>query len=614
MAMSEDGTLTAVPAATQGSTPAKDSPDKPPGFEVQDEIGHGGMGVVYRARDVALGRDVAVKVLHHRYTPDSAAARRFLHEARITGQLQHPGIPAVHQVGTCPDGRPFLAMKLVKGRTLEALLKDRPDPSADRGSLLAVFEQVCQAVGYAHAHQVLHRDLKPANVMVGAFGEVQVMDWGLAKVLGPYESAPVAEPEATLGTEIRSMRELDDATQAGSLLGTPAFMPPKQAIAALNQIDTRSDVFGLGGILCMILTGKPPYVGADGESTRQLAARAKLDDAFARLDRCGAEPKLVARCRRCLAAEKGDRPAQAGAVATAVAALRAEAEQRARQAELDRVRADGDCAKAEAEARTQHAKRRMQAVLAGGLLALLVIAGAAWLAIRTQADARQADADRTASVALGRADQLTAQDGALDPGTVAEARRAVGLWEQAEAAVIQAEAAAAPGTADMAVRVAEQAAKVQLGLAGARRDATLLDALEVVNATTHDSVAGFQSAAKRVRLFRNALGGAGLPSKIPQKEDVVAMAAAIRAEPVGVQTALRATLDRLLMESPLLEDLHDGFEFTGWLEVVGAKTTHSDGRFGPPALHAGRESSRASGETHPPRTAATESADWPPRC
>src|SRR5262249_1285992 len=153
------------------------------------------------ARDVALGRDVAVKVLHPRYTPDSAAARRFLHEARITGQLQHPGIPAVHQVGTCPDGRPFLAMKLVKGRTLEALLKDRPDPTADRGRLLAVFEQVCQAVGYAHAHQVLHRDLKPANVMVGAFGEVQVMDWGLAKVLGPYESAPVAEPDATLGTE-----------------------------------------------------------------------------------------------------------------------------------------------------------------------------------------------------------------------------------------------------------------------------------------------------------------------------------------------------------------------------------------------------------------------------
>ena len=145
------------------------------------------MGVVYRARDTGLDRDVAVKLLSERYAPDSVPAQRFLSEARITGQLQHPGIPAVHQVGTLADGRPFLAMKLIKGSTLETILKYRPDPSADGGPAaggLAIFEAVCQAVGYAHAHRVIHRDLKPANVMVGAFGEVQVMDWGLAKVLG----------------------------------------------------------------------------------------------------------------------------------------------------------------------------------------------------------------------------------------------------------------------------------------------------------------------------------------------------------------------------------------------------------------------------------------------
>src|SRR5205807_1886621 len=124
----------AQPGTTAGAPPAG-----PPGYELLDEVGRGGMGVVYRARDLALGRDVAVKLLADRYSLDSPAAQRFVDEARITAQLQHPGIPAVHQVGHLLDGRPFLAMKLIKGRTLEAILKDRPDASAERGRLLAVF-------------------------------------------------------------------------------------------------------------------------------------------------------------------------------------------------------------------------------------------------------------------------------------------------------------------------------------------------------------------------------------------------------------------------------------------------------------------------------------------
>src|SRR5262249_9359093 len=186
--MDQDLTTATSPEAQRGST-AAGSPVSPPGYELRDEIGRGGMGIVYRARDTALDRDVAVKLLSERYPADSLLAQRFLSDARITGRLQHPGIPAVHQVGTRADGRPFLAMKLIQGTTLEAILKQRPDPSADRGRLLAIFEAVCQAVGYAHAHHIIHRDLKPANIMVGAFGEVQVMDWGVAKVLG--EDSPV---------------------------------------------------------------------------------------------------------------------------------------------------------------------------------------------------------------------------------------------------------------------------------------------------------------------------------------------------------------------------------------------------------------------------------------
>jgi tetratricopeptide (TPR) repeat protein len=293
-------------------------------------------------------------------------------EARITAQLQHPGIPPVHEVGALPDGRPFLAMKLIRGHTLADLLRARPDPSHDRGRFVSVFEGVCQAVGFAHAHGVIHRDLKPHNVMVGRFGEVQVMDWGLAKVLrsGPA-AGDATEPEAT-ATAIAPTRAEEDETRAGTVLGTPAFMPPEQAIGATDQIDQRSDVFGLGAILCTLLTGQPPYTGSSGEAARQLAARGRLDDAFARLDGCGAEPGLVALCKRCLAPEKDDRPADAGAVAAAVAGLRQAAEERARRAEVERAEA----ALREVEGRK---RRRVQRALVAAVVLLAAAGGAfAW--------------------------------------------------------------------------------------------------------------------------------------------------------------------------------------------------------------------------------------------
>ena len=253
------------PTATPGERGAGDTPPPTPeGYELLEEVGSGGMGVVYRAREIALDRDVAVKFLQGRYSAHSPSARRFLDEARITGQLQHPAIPPIHHIGTLPDGRPFLVMKLIKGDTLAQLLEDdqdKPGCSPDnRARLVPVFAQVCQAVAYAHARKVIHRDLKPANVMVGAFGEVQVMDWGLAKVLTDQPEAP--EPTAAddgLRTEIRTSREPDSATQAGSVLGTPAFMSPEQAGGEVSRVDERSDVFGLGAVLCAILTGQPPY-------------------------------------------------------------------------------------------------------------------------------------------------------------------------------------------------------------------------------------------------------------------------------------------------------------------------------------------------------------------
>jgi tetratricopeptide (TPR) repeat protein len=388
MTMPVNSATNAASEAQRGTT-AGVTPTSPRGYELIDEIGRGGMGVVYRARDAALDRDVAVKLLSERYPPDSLPSERFLSEARITGQLQHPGIPAVHQVGTLADGRPFLAMKLIKGNTLEAILKQRTDPAADRGRLLAIFEAVCQAVGYAHAHRVIHRDLKPANVMVGAFGEVQVMDWGLAKVLGeetPATADTLAAEQTRAGTQVSPTPKAGSHTQAGSLVGTPAFIPPEQALGEIDKVNERSDVFGLGALLAVILTGKPPYVGETAESVRVQAVRGKLEDCFIRLDVSGAEPELVALCKGCLAFEPVDRPADAGAVAQAVAGWRAAADERARWAELERVRVEGE--QATAAARSAERRKRRRLVLgAAAVLAVAAVGGlTAVLAVQRQAN------------------------------------------------------------------------------------------------------------------------------------------------------------------------------------------------------------------------------------
>ena len=352
---------------------AASAPQSAGRFQLGPELARGGMGVIYSARDESLGRDVAVKVLHERYSVESLVGRRFLDEARITAQLQHPGIPPVFEVGTLGDGRPYLAMKLIKGRTLEALLKERAEPANDRGRLLAVFEQICQAVGYAHSRHILHRDLKPANVMVGAFGEVQVMDWGLAKLLQPGGQAAdapagTASTETTSGTVIRTSRDSDSATLAGSMLGTPAFMAPEQAGGEVERLDERTDVFGLGAILCVILTGRPPYTAKSGAEVQLLAIRGKLADAHTRLEQCGADAKLVELCRACLSAEREGRPRDAGAVAATVAGYLAGVEERARQAERER-------AAAEARAAEQRKRRRVQLALAATVLVLFGLVG-----------------------------------------------------------------------------------------------------------------------------------------------------------------------------------------------------------------------------------------------
>ncbi len=215
-------------------------------YELRELIARGGMGVVYAAEDEKLNRRVALKVLD---SPASAPelAQRLLREAKILAQLEHPGIVPVHDVGTLPDGCVFYTMKFVEGLRLDQHVK-QVDSLPER---LRLFLRICDAVAFAHARGVLHRDLKPANVMVGSFGEVLVMDWGLAKVL--KEKAESSETVFASATDKENADKQETqataATGHGTVLGTPGYMSPEQERGETEKVDARSDVFSLGALL-----------------------------------------------------------------------------------------------------------------------------------------------------------------------------------------------------------------------------------------------------------------------------------------------------------------------------------------------------------------------------
>jgi serine/threonine-protein kinase len=360
-------------------------------YRLEGEIARGGMGAVLKGVDTDLGRDIAVKVLLQTHAGKTELLHRFVEEAQIGGQLQHPGIVPVYDLGQFGDKRPYFTMKLVKGQTLARLLAERRGPAEELPRFVGVFEQVCQTVAYAHARGVIHRDLKPANVMVGAFGEVQVMDWGLAKVLtrsgGVREGAPAPEEVSVVQTRRSAGAEAASGqTEVGSVLGTPAYMAPEQARGEVERIDERADVFGLGAILCQILTGEAPFASATGEAMR-LAQRADLADAFARLDGCGADVELVALAKRCLAAQPEGRPRDAGAVAEAVIAYQRSVAERLRRAEMER-------AQAEVKAGEERKRRRLAVGLGAALVCLLLGASGAGLWYQREQARRAAEQER----------------------------------------------------------------------------------------------------------------------------------------------------------------------------------------------------------------------------
>ncbi len=286
-------------------------------------LGRGGMATVYLVEDRELRREVALKVLSD---PDPAGnlAARLLAEARLLARLEHPNLAPVHDVGTLPDGRVFYVMKYVRGVRLDAWR--RGDPT--RPTALRLFQKICDAVAFAHAAGVVHRDLKPENIMIGEFGEALVMDWGVAKRLpalpavgaasaatGPAAAAAGANGDApTLALDPTAARANPSPapsgtgapiTEAGSLIGTPAWMAPEQARGEGDRIDARTDVHALGALLYFLLSGRAPFEGSTPAVILKAAAEG-LPRPLRQIDRSIPKP-LEAICSRAMARDPADR-------------------------------------------------------------------------------------------------------------------------------------------------------------------------------------------------------------------------------------------------------------------------------------------------------------------
>jgi tetratricopeptide (TPR) repeat protein len=472
-----------------------------------EELGRGGMGIVLRGRDPDLGRDVAVKLLHPDARGRPGLERRFVEEAQIAGQLQHPGIAPVYELGRCGDGLPFFTMKLIKGQTLAEMLAARPRrpdtiPLADDlPRFLGIFEQVCQALAYAHARGVIHRDLKPDNVMVGNFGEVQVMDWGLAKVLPQRQPQ---EPEATIvSTMIRMARTDLTGPEEGrtGVVGTPPFMAPEQARGEEDSVDERADVFGLGGILCAILTGKPPHGGSGRDEVIRAAATGNLDEAFARLASCGSEAELIDLARACLAPRREDRPPNASQVAGRLSTYLAGVQERLRQAGLERAAAE---ARAEEEARTRQVAeakaaverraRRLTLALAVALVGLLAGLGVAGSWYQRERVKRWAALERDVTASLRETEALRER--------AAELTQNPRQWEltlrAADLALKRAEALVDPDTP-----LGEQVEEARTALEADQRDralATRFDEVRIEQSQVDVAQSRFQLSEASPRL------------------------------------------------------------------------------------------------------------------
>ena len=496
--------LLAELAAVPGSV-AESPPDEIGRFRVLGIIAQGGMGIVVRAQDPDFERDVAIKYMRRSAAAVPALQQLFRGEARVMGQLQHPGIVPIHELGTMADGRLFYVMKIVAGESLQAILARVGRGDLDRGDAVTFFLRMCEAVAFAHDRGVVHGDLKPANVMVGAFGEVQVLDWGFARACADAAASASGSPEH------------GDAA-APRVLGTPGYMAPEQARGTPEAIDRRTDVFALGSILCEILTGAPAYRGATRDEVYLRARRVWLDDAFSRLQACTADLALVELARACLVEVQAERPAHAGVVAAAVHDHLAASEQRARDAALAAARAR---ARAEEERKARRMTLALSVVI---ILALLGGVAAVWLVQAPDAGLR-ADAGRRADDARQRVLEL--RDLARVDGAGVEHH-----WVEASAVAREAETLAQDPhlSPDVAERLRELRRQVETEASAALRDGRARRLLE----TTQPHLGEDRPIAEVESGYRTLLAVFGVDA---DRDEPDAVARAIRTSPLTREVA-----------------------------------------------------------------------------
>ena len=330
-------------------------------FVLEEEIALGGMGVVYRGQDNLIDRSVALKTIRTDVSNSDEVEKRFIAEAKLCGQLEHPGIVPVYDMGQLKDGRPYLLMKLIEGKTLQETLADQKENQSTR--LLQMFVQVCRAVGFAHSKNIVHRDLKPGNVMVGNHGEVQVMDWGLAKKIGE-PSIEESDTNRTVDHYLKANPAGRFVTLDGTVCGTPNYMAPEQANGEIRQIDKTSDVFALGVILYELVVGESLYQGSIQETLEQARnchVKSRLNLVHEKCDK-----ELGQIIRDCLEVEKSKRPSNAQQLRDRIEAYLDSVDQRIKQAELDEQ-------EALLLAKAERKRRRLTSVFSAAIIVLVLI-------------------------------------------------------------------------------------------------------------------------------------------------------------------------------------------------------------------------------------------------